>query len=444
MTTRIDRLATVRRGAVGLGLTLLAISVIAPGVSAATAKTKRVSVTSSGAQAAAPSRNQAISANGRFVAFDTTAALVASDTNGVADIYVHDRKKKKTRRVSIRSGGAQATGASTAPDISANGRFVAFESAASDLVSNDVNGKDDIFVHDRWTGKTTRVSIPTYSGAVIGSHGDSRFAAISGNGRFVAFRSAATYMVKGDTNGTLDVFVHDRQKKKTKRVSIRTNGAQGDAGSSHPSVSYDGRFIAFESHATTLIKNDTNAQEDVFVRDRKLKTTRRVSVSSKGTQGNGEADDPSISANGRYVAFESQSTNLIGSDTNNEQDVFIHDRKKGKTKLVSKRSGGAQGVGRSADASVSSNGRFVAFDSAAPNLVNGDNNNATDSFIHDRKTRTTRRVSVATGGAQANGASDDPKVSADGRFVAFDAAATNLVPFDSNSEDDIFRRGPLW
>jgi Tol biopolymer transport system component len=402
-----------------------------------------VSVTSAGAQGAALSGGQEISANGRYVTFHSDAALVASDSNGVSDVYVHDRKTRKTKRVSVRSNGNQGNGASRSPSISANGRYVAFESDASNLVAHDSDDKTDIFVHDRKTKRTKRVSIRTLVTAVAGTLGDSRFAAISGNGRFVAFRSQSTILVNFDTNGHSDVFVHDRKKFKTKRISIRTNGAQGDGGSSHPAISFDGRFVAFESHASTLVANDSNDEEDTFLRDRKKKRTTRVSVSTGGTQGNGEADDPSISANGRFIAFESSATNLVGKDDNAEQDVFIHDRVKHKTRLVSKRTGGGQGSSRSADASVSETGRYVAFDSAAPDLVGSDSNGAIDSFIHDRRTNKTRRVSKATGGAQADADSEDPKISADGRFVTFSSSALNLVPFDTNGVDDVFRRGPL-
>ena len=213
----------------------------------------------------------------------------------------------------------------------------------------------------------------------------------------------------------------------TERVSVASNGGQADSSSVNPAVSADGRFVAFESDASNLVGGDTNGLNDIFVHDRQTGTTERVSVATGGTEANGVSYTPAISADGRFVAFYSNATNLVGGDTNGTSDVFVHDRQTGTTERVSVATGGAEANGGSSTAAISADGRFVAFHSDATNLVSGDTNGARDIFVHDRQTGTTERVSVATGGAQANSGSANPAISADGRFVAFYSVATNLV-----------------
>ncbi len=411
----------------------------------ATPKTKRVNVRSNGAQAlGGNSGNPSTSANGRFVAFDSSATnLVGGDTNALDDIFVHDRKTKKTKRVSVRSNGNQANHWSFDPWISANGRFVAFDSSATNLVSGDTNGDNDIFVHDRRTKKTKRVSVRSNG---TQANDDSALPSISANGRFVAWESPATNLVPGDTNistsGGDDIFVHDRKTGKTKRVSVRSNGNQGNGRSFNPSTSANGRFVAFESEATNLVGGDTEGHTDIFVHDRKTKKTKRVSVRSNGNEANASSLDASISADGHLVAFQSQATNLVPGDTNGHTDVFVHNRKSQKTKRVNVRSNGNQANDYSYGPSTSASGRFIAFGSNATNLVGNDTNGNEDVFMHDRKTGKTKRVSVRSNGGQANAGSHAPSTSGDGRFVAFASHAT-LVPDDNNGNEDILVRGPL-
>jgi len=198
--------------------------------------------------------------------------------------------------------------------------------------------------------------------------------------------------------------------------------------------------VAFYSDSDNLVPDDTNDQRDIFVHDRGTGQTTRVSVDSSGAQGNNNSEYPAISADGRFVAFMSLATNLVAGDTNGVMDVFVHDRGTGQTTRVSVASGGAQGNGTSAVPAISADGRFVAFYSYANNLVPGDTNRRSDVFIHDRGTGQTTRVSVASGEAQANDSSEYPAISADGRFVAFESYADNLVAGDTNGVDDIFVR----
>src|SRR5213592_4033360 len=255
-----------------------------------------------------------------------------------------------TERVSVASGGTtEGNDTSLGSALSADGRFVAFDSSATDLVAADTNGVSDVSVHDRQTGTTERVSVASHGAQGNGSSGLVTFAfppALSADGRFVAFVSAATNLVASDTNGATDVFVHDRQTGTTERVSVASDGTEGNAASAGATLSADGRFVAFHSAATNLVAGDTNATNDVFVHDRQTGITERVSVASDGTQGNKASSYPALSADGRFVAFDSDATNLVAGDTNGTTDVFVHDRQTGTTERVSVASGGGtQGNG---------------------------------------------------------------------------------------------------
>ncbi len=320
MTTPRDT-RRMRRIALSLGIAALALVIVAPAAGAAGAKTNRVSIKTGGGQVNGGSSDASISANGRYVAFGSAASnLVGDDTNSASDIFVHDRVTKKTKRVSIKSAGGQANGNSYDPSISATGRFVAFRSDASNLVGKDSNDRFDIFVRDRGTAKTRRVNVKNTGGQAIG--GGTFHPFISANGRFVAFTSSASNLIGNDKSNSEDVFVHDRETNKTRLVSKRTGGAQGDGSSHESSVSANGRHAAFASDASTLVRNDTNNEPDVFVHDRWTKKTRRVSVRNGGGQGSGSSEDPALSGDGRFVAFESEAP-LVTFDTNGAWEIYI-------------------------------------------------------------------------------------------------------------------------
>jgi Tol biopolymer transport system component len=413
-----------------------------PAWAGAAAKTRRASVSSAGASGNLTSADPGISVGGRYVVYVSSASnLVPGDTNGVADIFVRDMKTGKTRRVSIRSGGGQSDGASTLPSISGGGRYVAFQSDATNLVPGDSNGFTDVFVRDTKTGKTRRVSVRTGGGQ---SNEDSGTATISADGRFVVFGSRATNLVNGDTNGFDDIFVRDRKTGTTSRVNRSSAGGQANGPAHDPAISATGRYVVFDSGASNLVVGDGNAQDDVFVRDRKTHRTRRVSVSSAGVEGNNWSGYPSISASGRFVVFGGDASNLVAGDGNAVSDTFVRDRETGKTTRVSVSSAEAEGNfgSLSEPPSISNDGRFVAFESSASNLIGADGNGRRDVFIRDRLAGTTRRVSAGAG-AESDGFSENPAISADGRFVAFDSDASNLVGDDGNGANDVFRRGPL-
>ena len=302
-----------------------------------------------------------------------------------------------TWRVSVASDGTQANGNSYGMSVSAislvsaDGRFVAFESDATNLVAGDSNNKRDIFVHDRQTGTTTRVSVAS-NGAQ--TNGNPLRPAISADGRYVAFDSDASNLVAGDSNGVYDVFVHDRQTGTTERVSVATGGAQGNGGSWQPSISADGRYVVFYTSADNMVPGDSNGQWDVILRDRQTSTTELISVGLNGQPGNGLSSAPSISADGRYVAFYSSAPDLVAGDTNNTQDIFVRDRQAGTTERVSVAGDGAQANGWSSYPSISADGRFVVFGSDATNLVAGDTNGKRDIFVHERGQKTIHVVGV--------------------------------------------------
>ena len=243
-----------------------------------------------------------------------TAALL------VATTYAH---AGQTTRVS--SAVSQGNSYSWHPLISANGRYVVFNSNADNLVAGDTNGYDDVYVRDRLAGKTSCISVS--SAGVQGNQG-SDIGSISADGRYVTFTSYADNLVADDTNASDDVFVRDRVTGKTTRVSVSSTRAQGNnLGSFEAVISADGRYVAFRSFSDNLVTGDTNGEIDIFVRDRVTGTTKLVGVSSAGVQGNGYgSSEPTISADGRYVAFSSDADNLVAGDTNDTYDVFVRDR----------------------------------------------------------------------------------------------------------------------
>ena len=420
----------------------LILSVVVAGISTAALaapNTTRISVSSNGAQSNGQSAFSAVSQDGRYVAFDSIATnLVGLDTNGAIDVFVRDRKAGKTRRVSVRSNGTEGNGPSSNSDISGSGRFVVFLSSASNLVPGDTNGVADIFVRDLKKDKTTRVSTRSNGGQ---ANGGSNFPEISSDGRFVSFESEATNLVSGDSNGLIDIFVKDRKTGKTRRVSLRSNGAQPNATSSFADISPNGRYVTFTSSATNLVAGDTNATGDVFLHDRNNKKTKRVSIGAAG-EGNGPSLFSTVSNKGQ-VAFASLATNLVGGDTNATIDVFVRNASPSNTRRVSISTAGVQGNGGSPTTwspHISASGRYVAFESAATNLVANDTNGVGDVFVRDRKQNRTRRVSVRFDGSESNGSSIIASVTNDGKFVTFLSSATNLIGGDTNGASDIFLR----
>ncbi len=405
--------------------------------------TARVSVDSNGTQANNASAAFSLSPDGRFVVFSSSASnLVPGDTNGKADIFVRDLLTGATSLVSVSPNGTQGNQSCDHPSTSADGRFVVFDSLATNLLPGDTNNATDIFVRDRQSGTTTRVSVAS-SGAQ--GNNNSFEPTITADGRYVVFDSVASNLVLGDTNGKADVFVRDLTLGTTRRVSVSSSEVQADESSWAPTISADGRFVAFYSYARNLVPGDTVLSADIFVRDLVSGATTRASVDPNGAQANNiSTSPPSLSADGHFVVFTSTATNLVAGDTNNVEDVFVRDLLSGITTRVSVDSNGVQGNQVSADlTSISADGRYVAFESGASNLVPGDTNNSYDIFVRDLQGGTTRRVSVNSAGAQSHLPishchSFAPKISVDGRVVAFFSNASDLVNNDTNSSMDVF------
>ena len=394
---------------------------------------ERVSVDSNNQEHAGQSYGGSLSANGRFVAFMSDAPLVAGDANGQLDIYVRDRQLSVTERVSVGPGGQDPNAYSVFPVISGDGRYVAFESSASNLVPGDTNNWKDIFVYDRTVGTTERVSVATDG---TQSNNESNEASISRDGRFVAFYSRASNLVVGDTHGRLNVFVHDRMTGTTELVSTVPGGGTSLSGDSFsPSISADGRFVSFVSNAPEL-----GGGYEIFVRDRLTAATELVSVSSSGVRGDGLTSSPAMSGDGRFVVFQSNATSLVPGDTNGVSDIYLRDRQAGTIERISVATGGGQGDGDAVSPGIRDDGRIVVFQSLATNLIAGDTNGGFDVFARDRQRGTTERISVTAAGEQGNGFSGVPAISADGQAVVFRSRAANLVVADTNGELDVLVR----
>jgi hypothetical protein len=400
-----------------------------------------VSLDSSGVQGNGESFGTALSQDGRYVAFISFANnLVSGDTYGKSDLFVRDRTTGVTERVSVSSSGHQCNegidiaSGSMPFAISADGQVVAFASPSTNLVSGDRNYRCDVFVRDRRTGVTERVSVD--SSGIEGDK-DSYAASISADGRFVAFESDATNLVSNDLNGAEDVFVRDRATGVTTLVSIDSSGHAADSSSFNPVISADGNVVTFCSVATNLVANDTNAFADVFCHDLATGATERISVSTAGTESDADSWQPATSSDGSVVAFMSRATNLVAYDTNQKWDAFVRDRTTGVTERVSVDSTGAEAAGWTLSVSISGDGRCVSFDNDAANLVPGDTNSSWDVFLHDRVGGRTLRISTDSSGAQTGGGRG-PTISANSNVIGFSSDASDLVAGDVNGHWDVF------
>jgi len=389
-----------------------------------------VTVTTGGVSAneTAPQDGVSVSADGTLVAFVSSSPnLVAGDTNGVRDVFVRNLVTDTTTRASVGAGG-QVNGASSNARISADGRFVVFTSLATNLVAGDTNGVADLFERDLATGQTTRVSASAGGDQGNDASGGAP-SGISADGGAISFSSAASNLVPGDTNHCRDVFVWTRATGAVERVSVAGDGTQAAAGASDASsISADGRYVAFASTAPNLVAGDTNLSADVFVHDRATGSTVRASV----TAGGGQAATASslqpggLSANGQLVAFDTTAP-LVAGDTGGT-DVYVRDLAAGTTERISVNNAGLGANGNSSAAAISADGRYVAFESSATNLDPADTGGDEDVFVRDRVAGLTRLVSASASPIQI---SQSAAISADARFVALATTAPDLAPGDT-------------
>ncbi|HEX7901962.1 MAG TPA: hypothetical protein VF950_29655 [Planctomycetota bacterium] len=405
------------------------------------------------------SRVVSISADGRYIAFATKAPnLVAGDNNGAVDVFLRDMVTRTTALVSVnRFGTGTGDGASSAPTISADGRYVAFRSAATNLHADDPDTTGDIYVRDVVAGTTLLVS--RFSGpAGDKANGVCENPMISTDGRYVTFDSRATNLdgtdVPGDTDSDTAADIYRREltgfllTELVSRRSLAVDNVKGNAASRAPRISGDGRYIVFESDATNLVTNaaeggpDGNPATDCFVRDMDTDFTRRVSLTLAGGNPNGVCTTPFISNDGRFVVFRSLASNLHPDDDGPEPDIFLFDTTTLNILIVSQHTFGTQ-AGQGCDVPVlTGDGQFVVFQSPSPSLVNGDTNTSIDIFRHNRLTRETERMSVSTYGLELNGNSQRPAVTTDGSYVVFVTDATNAADDDTNGAVDVYLRGP--
>jgi Tol biopolymer transport system component len=407
--------------------------------------TVRVSVDAHGLPSEGQSYGASLSADGRYVAYSSTSSeLVPNDTNGVADVFVRDRVSGSVVRASVSTAGAQADAECMGQYLSADGRFVVFRSTADTLVPGDTNGTSDVFVRDLVNNTTERVSVATGGGQ---SDADSYYGTISADGRSVLLTSMASNLVPGDTNNALDAFVRDRLLGVTERVSVSSSGAQTEdlSYSVTGTISADGRYVTFESSASNLVAGDHNLAVDVFVHDRTTGTTTRVSLGAGGLEANGTSGSSALSADGRSVVFTSIADNLVPGDTNGDSDVFVRDLVLGTTVRVSVGPGGVEGNDGSynyyAHTVISDSGRFVTFQSEATNLTATPDLNGTDDvFVRDLLFGTTTLVCASSAGVAGTGESSRPTLSGNGRYIAFESDAPNLVGGDVNGSRDVFVR----
>jgi hypothetical protein len=404
-----------------------------------------------GAKANGFSDTPAISADGRFVAFHSVASnLDPADGDATGDVFVRDLQANTITLVSRASGanGAKGNGNSSDATISADGRFVAFESGSTTLGAGGTTSSD-AYVRDLQANTTTLVDRASGADGAP-ANAFSSDAAISANGRFVAFSSLASNLSPDTGVDNTNVFVRDLQTNSTTLVSRAggSNGAAGDSFSQEAAISGDGRFVVFTSFADNLDPGDQTGDEDLFVRDLQANTTTLISraTGADGAKSNGINDEPAISADGRFVTFFSTATNLDPADTDTTGDIYVRDLQTNTTTLATRATGadGAKANEVSITPAISGDGRYVTFNSFANNLdpaavLPG----TSEVYVRDLQQNTTTLVSRAPGatGATADGAR--PAISADGRFVAFDSRATNLSPDDPDRTLDVYRRDVL-
>ncbi len=407
----------------------LQLTVFTPQGQAESVDLTKVSVGLGGAATNRSSSFPQISADGRFVAFESTASnLVAGDDNNSSDVFLRDQSNGMTTLVSkSRNGnGASADDTSYQAAISATGRYIVFVSSAGDLVARNVNNnKYNIYRYDRDTDITTLVSITDRFADL--SNGDSYNPQVTPDGRYVVYESYASNLVDDDQNGSSDIFRIDLQAGRTSRASVSTNEAQGNDHSNNPQITPNGRYIVFQSEAVNLVAGiDANNAPDVFLRDTQLDETFLISVGRNGRSNRGNYN-PQVTPDIHYVVFETDASNLVDNDNNGRSDILVRDLRAGGITRVSVDSNGAQSNSGSYSPQITDDGRRVIFQSHATNLVAGDVNGKFDIFSHDQGDNKTSLVSAKPDGTQANNHSYHPQVTPDGRFVVYESDATNLT-----------------
>ncbi len=391
----------------------------------------------------ADSVQSSLSWNGELVLFTSFATnLVATDTNGATDVFLRNRVSGTTELISRRPNGVQANAASGGAMMDPTATFFTYYSFATNLVASDTNGYSDVFRVQR-DPDTSAISIQRVSKGFSGgeANGDSFLSDISDDGTQIVYDSVATNLVAVDDNDWSDIFWYDANSDSTTKISISNNNSPGNNRSIRPRISSNGRYVVYLSEADNLVAGDTNNAADIFRVDLQSFDVERVSVSATGTQGDlGAAPEYALSPDGRYVVFASDSTNLVGGDTNGARDIFVRDMDTNTTRLISVSNQGVRANGDSYDPSISANGRYIGFNTIANNLFPEDTNGVGDAVVVDRSTRIVRQVSESYDGSEEDADTGTPQFSEDGLSVTFFSDATNLVISDTNGFRDIFWR----
>lgn len=340
-------------------------------------------------------------------------------------------------RASQLSSGTSANAASLSVELSNDETYLVFTSAASNLANSDLNGVSDIFLY-----KISDASVTLISRAPNGNSANAASVSpvVSENGAYVAFVSDATDLINSDSNAVSDVFVYERSSGAITRVSVSSSAAQANAASHSPSISADGRYVVFVSDATNLVSADTNSKSDVFLHDRNTATTTRISVSTALLQADGDSNAPFINLDGTHVAYVSDATNLVSADTNSAKDIFLYALSGATTTRISFRSNGLETNGDSYQPALNSDASYLVWTSDATNIVSNDSNAVSDVFFRNLSSGAVERLSVSAAGSDGDGASFSPRISSLGTLISFTSLASNLVNGDTNAVSDVFVR----
>jgi dipeptidyl aminopeptidase/acylaminoacyl peptidase len=399
----------------------------------AEAITTRVSVANVGLQANADSfaSRQAISQNGRYIAFQSLADDIdLTDHNNVFDVFVHDQWQKQTQRISVSNLG-EGNSNSIQAVISDNGRMVAFTSYASNLSENDTNGVADIFLYDRFTGLLTNIT-------QIADAASSN-PMLSADGQRLVFESNATNLVAGDINAVSDIFIYDVATAQISRISTDSVGVEANNASYKPSISNDGSRIVFQSLATNLVLNDSNEKANIIFVDLNSGERRMLSVGENGAPANNHSYAPMISGSGLHVAFDTDASNLFADDNNGFSDIVFYDLTNNQLARMSFGLDGAPNY-NTVLPSISDSGLYINYESAASNLVENDDNTIVDVFRVNRSNGERTKLSIASNAVAANFSTFEigTSIASEQCFSSFSSPATNLVDEDSNKSFDVF------
>lgn len=397
--------------------------------------TQLVSYAYTGTASVGHSSAASISPDGRYVVFTSWATNIIPGGADLNSVYLRDLKQNSNELISVSANGGQAMGNN--PSISANGNYVVFESSGYNFGPVDNNNSVDIYLRDRANHSNELISVNTNG---VQANANSSNASISSDGRYVVFQSLASNLVEQDTNSAQDIFIRDRVLKTTQRVSKTYDNLQSNGHSENPVITPDGRYVVYDSQASNLVAGG-NSLSNVYLFDRIGSKVEFISVSSTETPGNHHSTLPSISDDGSMVAFQSYANNLDANDTNsNNSDIFLRNRRTGITQLISRSTGGGSGNDGSWAANISGDGRWVTYLSKATDLVAVDSNGRWDAFLYDAQSQANELASVSTGGAQANANSNHPRLSAGGEWLVFDTTANLATDINTNGYDNIFVR----